>query len=262
MGAVAVGAFVGAFVSAARGGNPLVGAALGAVGGYVGGQFAGTAGSPAGVLTAEAEAGALASYGSTAESMAAANAAAGGAGTVFPVATANMLPAELGAEASFPTVGASQEAATSAPGLINSGLEGAAPPVTQSAAQEMVNPPGVGDAGAFDQAGVGPPGSPLAKSMGLEDPGLWQKVQAWAKENPTLASAALQAGGSTISGIAQGAGAYMTAERRAQLELENKQKLIAGYRDFVQKGSTGGVGVNLNVRPKPNAGLVNRLMRQ
>ena len=80
--------------------------------------------------------------------------------------------------------------------------------------------------------------------------GLVDKAMEWAAANPKLAAAALQMGGSTVAGLAKGAGDYMSQERKAELELENKQKLTQYYRDFVQKGSQGGVGVNVNVGRK------------
>jgi hypothetical protein len=60
-----------------------------------------------------------------------------------------------------------------------------------------------------------------------------------------------------IAGIGQGAGAYMTAERKAELEYENKVKLMDAYKKFVQSGSQGGIGVKLGMKPAVHAGLSN-----
>jgi hypothetical protein len=256
MSFVAIGAFVGAFTAAVKGGNVLKGAVMGGVLGAVGGQIAGAgAGAEGGIVSTEV--GGAAAGGSAVESGigtglmdAGTGLAATEAGTVAETGLLDAMTGEVlsGAaipesaatgliEGNLPTPVAAPSAST--PGA--EALEGAtaASAAPQTAAQEVV--------------GAAPQGA-------ASDASLWQQVKAWAEAHPQLASAALQVGGSTLGGIASGAGQYMTAERRAQLELENKEKLTEYYRKFVQSGSTGGAGVTLGVKPRPNAGLVQRLM--
>jgi len=137
---------------------------------------------------------------------------------------------------------------SAAPGLIESGMPTAAPPPSAPVAGSAAAP-------AAEQSVA----QEVVQAAPKADPGLWQEVKVWAQKNPLLASAALQVGGSTLGGIASGAGQYMTAEKKAALELENKEKLTEWYRQHIQGSSVGGIGVRLGVKPK--AGLVNRLMQ-
>ncbi len=261
MGMVAVGAFMGAFISAARGGKGkdlLRGAVLGGAGAAIGGAVAGGAGGEAGGLVegagaTTAELGAEASFATTAESLAAAEAAnTGVALAVAPSAT--------------------QQAAQ---GLLEG--QGVAAPAVQSPAQEFLEEPGVAAPTAQSPAQEVMGGSPTPTpkvptssttplpTSGPPSPGLWNEVLQWAKNNKEVAAAVVQTGGGILAGIGRGMGDYMTAERKAQLDLENKQKLTDYYRKFVQSGSAGGVGVKLGMSPanvgalKPaSGGLVRR----
>jgi hypothetical protein len=113
---------------------------------------------------------------------------------------------------------------------------GAAPAVEQTAAQEVVG----------------------VTAKNASDPSLWKEVSDWAKANKPLAAAILQAGGSMLGGIAQGAGMYLTEQQK----LENQKRLTEFYRQHVQAGSSGGKGVNLGFAPKKQSGgLVQRFMK-
>lgn len=96
---------------------------------------------------------------------------------------------------------------------------------------------------------------------------LMDKAITWAQANPKLAAAALQGAGLGLSGIAQGAGNVLATERKAVLDTQQKEALMRYYRDFIQSGSQGGVGVGNVVRPISVAsptvqtpGIVNRTL--
>ena len=247
MGFVAVGAFTGAFLAAAKGGDPIKGGLVGGIAGGIGGQFAGAgAGAEGGVVSTEV--GGAAVGGSAVESGIGTGLADAGTGLMATeagtVADTGLLDAATGEVLSGAAIPES-----AAPGLIESGM----PPAPQAVeAVESAAAPAAEQTAAQEVVGAAPKATP--------NESLWQEVKTWANKNPALAAAALQVGGSTIGGIAAGAGQYMTAEHKANLELQNKEALTEYYRKFVQSGSTGGIGVNLGLKPKPNAGLVKRLM--
>lgn len=120
------------------------------------------------------------------------------------------------------------------------------PPVAEVGAGRGIGPEGplIGDSGAVDTFASG------ANKKGLID-----TAMDWAKDNPRLAAGALQGAGSALGGVAKGAGQVLTEQRRLQNEKELAAARLKIYRDFVQSGSQGGVGVNLGV--KPTGGLLN-----
>ena len=266
MGSVVIGAFIGGFTAAVRGGNPIKGMVLGAAGGYIKSAILGGAAGEAGGLAA-GEAGGYAA-GAEALTAEAAGAAAGGAiegagaETLFASALPEAVAAGEVASAAAPvfeTAGSEMAAST---------LEGAIP-VESDIAGSVVQQGGVApSAPVVDVPGEGAGRDAYFPSTNVSDPVLWQKVKKWAEAHPQIAAAVIQAGGSAIGGIGAGAGKYLSEQQKADLELRNKKALIQYYRDFEQSGSTGGKGVNLGVNapatPRPlrtqGGGLVRRAM--
>lgn len=241
---VAIGAFIGAASAVIQGGDPLKGAVFGAAGGAIGGQFFGPA-----AATGESTVGGVIGQGATTVANEAATQTL--AQTALQGATG---VAEQGA-AQVAAQGATQ-AAGGAGGAILDGAETAASGQAAAAAPNSV---------AQGLEGVGAPGSQAAAGAPV---GLVDKAMAWANANQRLAAAVIQGGSGVIGGIGQGLMTDQTMKTKAELELENKQKLTEYYRNFVQNGSAGarvpiaGPSGNALTRPggQPVYGATGRLV--
>jgi len=257
MPAVAAGVFIGAFIAAASGKEPegvLKGAIIGGVAGGIGSAVAGPAAGAAGGATegalAEGTLEAGLAEGTLEGSLADAGTglAATEAGTVAETGLLDAATGEALGSAATETLGSAVPEALGTPPIELSAPAADTP--IQAAAEQTA---GVEGAATAPEA----PTTTAPAPTGPQSPGLIQQAMEWAKANPKLAAGVLQGGGSMVAGIGQGVGAYMTAERKAQLELENKQKLTEYYRQFIQSGSSGGAGVKLGISPASHAGLKN-----
>lgn len=274
---MAIGAAVGAASAAIQGGSILKGAAFGAIGGGVGGAISGAIGGAAGaeaggIAGGEAGAAGGAISGADAAGLAqmAADAgltgqaasdfvasggtlgstAAGGGGVGYG-ASQEMIDAGYGAAGGEAIQG----------GLLNSAGEGATVTdgvtETGSSATQAPSPTQVGNAPPEEELSAtkrlandlvdvdGTPEGHPSSHTPAESKGLLDSAVDWAKANPRLASAALDVGGRALSGAAQSVGAVQAVKTKAQLDLESKEKLAEFYRNMIQSGSAGGVGVRL-----------------
>lgn len=213
--AMLVGAAVGAVGAVVTGGNPLKGALFGAVGGGVGSAFSGLAagaGETAGAISGEA---------------------GQAAGSV----------ANVGVDAAESTTHNLAQSVLEG-GENAAGVAGKVAPVAGDSSIFTGAAPTTAPTPLADQT-IAPPSGAAAGPGSTNSPGLLSNAMKWAQDNPKLASGVLQAGGSTIGSVGQAVGTVQLAKTKAQLDLENKEKLITFYRDFIQGGSQGGVGVTM-----------------
>jgi hypothetical protein len=273
MGGVVVGAFVGGFLAASRGGNPIKGMALGALAGWAGGAMAGTEAAVAGESTLGAVA-----PGEALASTTAVEGTAGALGEIAPVADLASGAGEsfglTGTEGAV--VGGGGAEVVGGSQLVGQGTSGA---LTQNA----VDPIRFADAGVVTSdagpqyfgenvvdsssaaSAEGPTFNPAEESpygpgetpgrvehgpaAATNTPGLIDKWVAWANANPALAAGVMMTGGQMVGGLGGGIGQYLTMQEKADLELRNAKELKDYYRRHVQSGSAGGGGVNINARP-------------
>lgn len=114
---------------------------------------------------------------------------------------------------------------------------------------------------------AGPEGAPMtaADVAGLtgeaaptQSQGLIGNVMDWVKENKQLATGIATAGLGALGGAAKSMLDADTMERKAELDLKNKQDLATFYRQFIQSSSAGGAGVKLGFRAPAQARQLRR----
>lgn len=214
---ILIGAAIGAVSAKLSGGNMLKGALFGAVGGGIGYAMGPAASSITGagnVAGDAASAGAADAVSSTTQQLAQSTVDSG-----------------VSSAAGSTVADAATQGATGAfdmGGLTGTGLE-----TGMSAGPGTITEFTVG-------AGQGAASSLAGQAA---SPELIDQAMEWARKNPALASGVIQSGMSMVGGFGNAIG----QERKAELELENRQKLLEYYKNFVQSGSAGGVGVNLGV---------------
>lgn len=259
---ILIGAVIGGVTALVTGGNVGKGALFGAIGGGISSMF-----SPA-----------ASGISAAGDAIGPAAATAGGVGAEAAMTTTEALAqsiggfdiadAALGAQFSADTLGGGLINAVSGFGPADASLVDASFNSGNAFSADFLNAgaqPDVGTGADFLEAGApavtpGEVAAPAPATSGPyggyampaptapPSPALWQQALSWwATVDPTVKAGVLQGAGSMLGGIGKGIGDYMTAERKAELDLENQKAILYAYQQFIGQSGRGGIGVNLGV---------------